>query len=248
MDLLQQDLQQIKLQFQQPLQSSQATVEPSPTSTQVRRCFIVVIPITLDPTAHREVNYRGDNVEEVKVQDRSVIYPLLALTTQIFKRVSSVIEGQMTGRTDVDEPQQIKSNDCLRTTTAAPDMSTRGKRDTGIGTGLLGEPNEAMVSVGGKMFPALLDTGSTVSTISQDGFDFLDEQVLYPIEDVLRIECADGQLLPYLGYIEVAVDVPGCEGETENVILLVVPNTPYNTNVPVLLSTIYTNTLPEREC
>ena len=48
----------------------------------------------------------------------------------------------MTGRSDVDEPQQIKSNDCLRTTTAAPDKSTRGKRDTGIGTGLLGEPNE----------------------------------------------------------------------------------------------------------
>ena len=143
----------------------------------------------------------------------------------------------MTGRSDVDEPQQIKSNDCLRTTTAAPDKSTRGKRDTGIGTGLLGEPNEAMVSVGGKMFPALLDTGSTASTISQDGFDFLDEQVLNPIEDVLRIECADGQLLPYLGYIEVAVDVPGCEGETENVLLLVVPNTPYNTNVPVLLGT-----------
>ena len=42
---------------------------------------LVVIPITLDPTAHREVNYRGDNVEEVKVQDRSLIYPLLALTT-----------------------------------------------------------------------------------------------------------------------------------------------------------------------
>ena len=143
----------------------------------------------------------------------------------------------MTGRSDVDEPQQIKSNDCLRTTTAAPDKSTRCKRDTGIGTGLLGESNEAMVSVGGKMFPALLDTGSTFSTISQDGFDFLDQQVLYPIEDVLRIECADGKLLPYLGYIEVAVDVPGCEAETENVLLLVVPNTPYNTNVPVLLGT-----------
>ena len=39
MDLLQQHLQQIKLQFQQPLQSSQATVEPSPTSTQVGRCW-----------------------------------------------------------------------------------------------------------------------------------------------------------------------------------------------------------------
>ena len=49
MDLLQQDLKQIKLQFQQPLQSSQATVEPSPTSTQVRRCFTCGDPHHLRP-------------------------------------------------------------------------------------------------------------------------------------------------------------------------------------------------------
>ena len=49
MDLLQQDLQQIKLPFQQPPQSSQATVKPSPTSTQVRRCFTGGDPHHLRP-------------------------------------------------------------------------------------------------------------------------------------------------------------------------------------------------------
>jgi len=145
--------------------------------------------------------------------------------------------GQMTRHGDTDKPQPTTGDGRLHPTIVDPDESTKGKHGSSIKAGLLGEPNEAMVSVGGKEFPSLLDTGSTVSTISKDGFDFLDAPVLYPIEDVLRIECADGQLLPYLGYIEVSVKVPGGTGDTENVLLLVVPNTPYNTNVAVLLGT-----------
>ena len=45
------------------------------------------------------------------------------------------------------------------------------------------------------MSPVMFETGSTVSTISKDGFDDWDEQVLHSDDDVLRIECADRQLL-----------------------------------------------------
>ena len=47
----------------------------------------------------------------------------------------------------------------------------------------------------------LLDSGATVSTISEE---FYKKQLygveLHSIEDAIHIECADGQSMPYLGY------------------------------------------------
>ena len=65
---------------------------------------------------------------------------------------------------------------------------------------LFGEPNDTMVCVGQCVFPTLLDTGSTVSTISLAGLEFMEQAILHQIEDILHIECADGLNLPYLGY------------------------------------------------
>lgn len=84
---------------------------------------------------------------------------------------------------------------------------------------------------------ALLDTGSTVSTICKQYYDdHLKELPLQPLTSLLRIECADGQNLPYLGYIEVDIQiVPG--GNTYPCVFLVIQDSAYHQKVPVLLGT-----------
>ena len=59
-----------------------------------------------------------------------------------------------------------------------------------------------------------------------------------PLHNILKQECADGQSLPYFGYIQAdlqSVDFP--TDYVQSCILLGVPDTVYNTNVPVLLGT-----------
>ncbi|KAL5019205.1 hypothetical protein ScPMuIL_004927 [Solemya velum] len=86
---------------------------------------------------------------------------------------------------------------------------------------------------------ALLDTGSTVSTISEDFYrEHLHDVELHALESILSIECADGQLLPYSGYVVVDLVLSGIpSNQTQECLLLVVPNSNYNRSVPVLLGT-----------
>ena len=101
---------------------------------------------------------------------------------------------------------------------------------------MFGDPNDTMVRIGQCVFPTLLDTGSTVSTISLAGLQFMENPTLHQITDFLHIECADGLNLPYLGYTQTTIRIPGIDVE-EGVVLLVVPNTRYNKSVPLLLGT-----------
>ena len=74
--------------------------------------------------------------------------------------------------------------------------------------GLIGHANEAAVVVEGRPATALLDTGSSVSTVSQSYHSqFLSHLEIRPLECMLDIECADGQQLPYLGLIETQIEV-----------------------------------------
>ena len=86
---------------------------------------------------------------------------------------------------------------------------------------------------------ALLDTGATISTISQKFYkESLSSLELHELDDIIKVECADGQLLPYLGFVEASVSVPGLTSEEgQETIFLVTPDTDYNARVPVLLGT-----------
>ena len=63
------------------------------------------------------------------------------------------------------------------------------------------------------------------------------QATLHHIENILHIECADGLNLPYLGYTQTSVRIPGIEEVEQEVVLLVVPNTRFNKAVPLLLGT-----------
>lgn len=93
---------------------------------------------------------------------------------------------------------------------------------------LIGESQETKIELGGIQCISLLDTGSTVSTVNEWFYrEHLSSLPMYALENILQIECADGQMLPYAGYIEASVLVPDITGKENYAILLVVPDTEY---------------------
>ena len=107
---------------------------------------------------------------------------------------------------------------------------------------LIGPRCESNIDIFGRRCKCLLDTGSQVSTVSDTYFSkYLQRHAeLKDIGDLISIEVAGGHKLPYQGYVEVSVRLPrfviGSRREIQ-VLLLVVEETPFNKEVPVLLGT-----------
>ena len=104
---------------------------------------------------------------------------------------------------------------------------------------LVGSANETQVHIKGILTPALIDTGSAVSTISQDFYDtYLSDIPLQPVSSLLSLECADGSSLPYLGFVACEFQADGITGqEPVECLFLVVHNTAYHSSVLVLIGT-----------
>lgn len=83
----------------------------------------------------------------------------------------------------------------------------------------------------------LIDTGSMISTICEDVLDLITPKPQIHALEELNVKCADGRSLPYLGYVEVTVELPFLEGRAIHVPLLVVTMTDYNKLVPVIVGT-----------
>ena len=106
-------------------------------------------------------------------------------------------------------------------------------------TTLIGNSNESSVTIEGINTSALIDTGSCVSTVTKEFYEkHLNHIELQPVQGLLKIECADGNELPYSGYIESTLCVDGIPREHEqSCIFLIVPESGYSSRVPVLLGT-----------
>ena len=105
---------------------------------------------------------------------------------------------------------------------------------------LVGKGTEASVLIQGVETTALLDTGATISTVSQSfHHQHLSHLPIHELQDFINIECADGESLPYSGYIQADIFAPGVTEEEFPLpcLLLVVPDTKYNSQVPVLVGT-----------
>ena len=74
---------------------------------------------------------------------------------------------------------------------------------------LVGTKSTAQVNISGNPTTCLLDTGSQVTTIpSSYHAKFLADQPIKPLTTLLEIEGANGQEVPYLGYVELSVTFP----------------------------------------
>ena len=107
-------------------------------------------------------------------------------------------------------------------------------------TGLLESPNEVTVKANGIIASALLYTGSTVSTVSESFYlQYLGNQHIQTLNRILHIACADGEEMPYLGYITVDFELPGTStsDRPQHCLLLAVPDSMYNSSVPLMIGT-----------
>ena len=104
---------------------------------------------------------------------------------------------------------------------------------------LVGDPNESEIVINGHLAKALLDTGSCVSVISESLANTIKDSEIKETDKLLKIECADGSQLPYLGYIEADITVTdGLPNASQKPCLfLVIPDTEYSSKTPVILGT-----------
>ena len=104
---------------------------------------------------------------------------------------------------------------------------------------LIGESAETEILISGNSTTALIDTGSNVSTLSKTFYDnYLQDKPIHPIEEFVNIECADGNSLSYLGYIETEIEPLGIpNSQPQPCLFLIVPESNYSKTVPVLLGT-----------
>lgn len=94
--------------------------------------------------------------------------------------------------------------------------------------GLVGPRCTAVVIIEGTRCDCLLDSGSQVTTVSKSFHEtYLSLQQILPLNNILEIEGAGGQAVPYLGYVEVTILFPDdIAGKSEEVrtLALVVPD------------------------
>ena len=106
---------------------------------------------------------------------------------------------------------------------------------------IVGEANECQAYVNNVECRGLLDTGSMVTTIGEMFYrEHLNNSALQPLGNLLRVEGASGQAIPYLGYIEMDIKFPKevtGEEEVHSILALVVPQTEYNQRVPLVIGT-----------
>ena len=60
-------------------------------------------------------------------------------------------------------------------------------------------------------------------------------QKVHPLDRLLKLEGIIGATIPYLGYVEVNLQIPGIMGYNENTVLLVILTTTYAEKVPVVV-------------
>ena len=101
-------------------------------------------------------------------------------------------------------------------------------------THLVGWSSEAPIIVDGKKVIVLIDLGEQVSSVSSR---FCKQMALkvHPLEWLLELEGTGGSAIPYMGYVEVNLQIPVIRGYNKDVLLLVVPTMTYAKKVLVVM-------------
>ena len=81
---------------------------------------------------------------------------------------------------------------------------------------------------------ALVDSGAQVSTISTQLCEELGLEI-QPLGQLLELEGTGGAAIPYLGFVEVNLQIPGIRRYNKDVLLLAIPTMAYAERVPVMV-------------
>ena len=102
----------------------------------------------------------------------------------------------------------------------------------------MGEANESKVIVEGQETQALLDPGSQLSAIS---WTWVKRLKLEPkqLQSILWIEGSVGLEVPYLGYVDVCLEIAEVKAFNQDVLLLIVPDSTHTRSTPITLGTLH---------
>ncbi|CAJ1057667.1 unnamed protein product [Xyrichtys novacula] len=155
-----------------------------------------------------------------------------------FKLSSVLVAGQT--RTETGQPGPTEPNPKVKQCAMLKQSHTRAQPFK-LPKGLVGTKSTAWVGVAGSPTASLLDTGSQVTTVPQSFYQqHLSEHEIKPLYDLLEVLGANGQCVPYLGYIELNITFPkeflGVEFEVPT-LALVVPDVHAASDSLILIGT-----------
>ena len=110
---------------------------------------------------------------------------------------------------------------------------------------LIGEPNEAIVKIEGQKFDSLIDSGAQISQLTESLVKALDLKIRN-LKEILPLEGAAGVKVPYLGYVEARLEIPGVDAFNEDCLFLVMPDHEYGQRVPVTIGTLHIDMIIEQ--
>ena len=111
-----------------------------------------------------------------------------------------------------------------------------GPRVSSVPENLIGHANEVPVLVDDNKCLSLVDTGSQVTTAaSHFYYAHVSSVPLQSCDGLVKIEGANGDVIPYAGYIVVSVKLSG--HKAVDIPVLVVNDTEYNRRIPLLIGT-----------
>ncbi|MCG7874805.1 MAG: RNase H-like domain-containing protein, partial [Candidatus Thiodiazotropha endolucinida] len=122
------------------------------------------------------------------------------------------------------------------------ESKSNSRKNNDIFDRIIGPSFETEIYVCSTRTKGLLDTGSAVSTMSKSFFDSLCPKPRLHHINELVVNIADGSNLPYHGYVEVEFEIPGISGSEITLPCLVVSDTVYNGQVPIIIGTNYLRT------
>ena len=103
---------------------------------------------------------------------------------------------------------------------------------------LIGPANEAKIVVEGQEFPALIDSGAQLSTMLESLVQAL-KLPIHKLNTLVEAEVSGGGTIPYVGYVEVKLKIPGIQAMNKDSLFMVSNNSPYTNRVPIQLGTLH---------
>lgn len=142
-------------------------------------------------------------------------------------------------------PAKVKHNQCTKL-----NQSFIKKPVYKLPKGLVGSKCTAQVRIADENCSCLLDTGSQVTTVPESFYkQKLSSHDIKSLNNLLEVEGAAGQAVPFLGYIELAVTFPKDFLEIDieiPTLALVVPDVHPDNQSPVLIGTNTLDVLYEK--
>ena len=98
---------------------------------------------------------------------------------------------------------------------------------------IIDRANETNVEIDGIISKALIDSGAMISMMSKD-YCYEHGYEIQPLEHLIPIEGSGGASVPYLGYVEVRMCIPGIISFDKDVLMLISSTTTqYHQRVPI---------------